>query len=314
VSQALTPLKAGKTVTWITDRGFDDVAVWRTMWAQKERVVCRIYHTERTVAFQERQGDWRQGDLAQAQQQVRPLARVETTMEVQRGQQRHPKRQPVEVDMAACPVRLTYCTGVRRKEPGERVTKDLWLVQVQVLTTTQAPWLLLTDWPVEDEQSALRIFPMYRERWAAEDSFKVTKECLGWEEVPVLDWQALQTLVALAWVAAGFLDQMGVTFQWADVQLLAKLGGWEPHKDRKPGRITLIRGLRRLVDMLATQAMLSRYASEHQGLPLNITAFLQGWNPPNELCVDVRTGLTSTHKSPGGRQPCNKAVMLGGSG
>lgn len=283
VSQALTPLKASKTLTWITDRGFDDVAVWRTIWEHQEHVVCRIYHTERTVRWQDKQGNGSQGPLAQAQEQVRPLARVETTLEVQRGQQRHPKRQPVEVDMAACPVRLTYSTGVRRKETGERVTKALWLVQVQVRGTTQAPWLLLTDWPVEDEQSARRIFVMYRERWAAEDSFKVTKECLGWEEVQVLDWQALQTLVALAWVTAGFLYQMGVTFQWAEVQLLAKLGGWEPHKDRKPGKITLMRGLSRLVEMLATQAVLSLYASEHQGLPPNLTAFLRGWSPPKEL-------------------------------
>jgi hypothetical protein len=39
------------------------------------------------------------------------------------------------------------------------------------------------------------------------------------------------------------------------VQLLAKSGGWVPHKDRRPGKITLMRGLRRLLDMLATQAM-----------------------------------------------------------
>ena len=42
VSQALTPLKANKTVTWITDRGCDDVAVWRTIWQQQEHAVCRI--------------------------------------------------------------------------------------------------------------------------------------------------------------------------------------------------------------------------------------------------------------------------------
>jgi hypothetical protein len=284
VSQALTPLKASKTITWITDRGFDDVAVWRTIWEQQEHLVCRIYHTERTVSWQDQQGQWIQGPLAQAQQQMRTLARVETTLEVQRGKQRHPKRQPVKVDIAVCPIRLTYATGVRRKAPGELVSKDLWLVQVQVLGTTQAPWWLLTDWPVEDEQSAMRIFIMYRERWAAEDSFKVTKECLGWEEeVQVLDWQALQTLVALAWVTAGFLYQMGVTFQWAEVQLIAKLGGWEAHKDRKPGKITLMRGLSRLVEMLSTQAVLSRYAIEHEGLPPNIAAFLQGWSPSNEV-------------------------------
>jgi hypothetical protein len=158
VSQSLLPLKASKTITWITDGGFDDVAGWRTMWEQHEPVVSRIYHKERTVMWQDQQGNWMQGTVGQAQQQVRPLARVETTLEVQRGQQRHPKRQPVEVDIAACPVRLTYSTGVRRQEPGEVVTKDLWLVHVQVRGTTQAPWLLLTDWPVEDEQGALRIF------------------------------------------------------------------------------------------------------------------------------------------------------------
>jgi hypothetical protein len=189
----------------------------------------------------------------------------------------------VEVEIAACPVHLTYWTNVRRKEQGQKVTKTLWLVKATILGTTQAPWWLLTDWPVEDEQSAVRIFTMYRERWAAEDSFKVTKECLGWEEVQVLDWQALQTLVALAWVTAGFLYHMGVTFQWEEVQLIAKLGGWEPHKDRKPGKITLMRGLRRLIDLLATQAVLSQYVTQHEALPPNLTAFLQGWTPPHEL-------------------------------
>jgi hypothetical protein len=206
----------------MTDRGFDDGAVWRTMGEQNEHMVCRISHFERRVSLERSPGQWVQGNLAQAQEQVERLARVETRMEVQRGKQQRPKRQPVEVEIAVCPVRLTYSTGVRRKEQGQKVTKALWLVKVTVPGTTQAPWWLRTDWPVTDEQSALRIFIMYRERWAAEDSFKVTKECLGWEEVQVLDWQALQTLVALAWVTAGFLYHLGVTFQWEEVQLIAK--------------------------------------------------------------------------------------------
>jgi hypothetical protein len=56
---------------------------------------------------------------------------------------------------------------------------------------------------------------MDRQRWSVEDRFKVFKTCLGWEEVQVLDWQAIGTLVALAWVAAGFLFDLGVTFEWA---------------------------------------------------------------------------------------------------
>ncbi len=116
-----------------------------------------------------------------------------------------------------------------------------------------------------------------------EDSFKFLKTCLGWEEVQVLDWQAIRTLVALAWVAAGFLFDLGVTFDWVEVQLLAKLGGWEPHKDRTPGKMTLMRGLGRLFEMLATQAMLSGYAAQHQGLPPKIAAFLHEWQLPGEL-------------------------------
>jgi hypothetical protein len=44
-----------------------------------------------------------------------------------------------------------------------------------------------------------------------------------------------------------------------------------------------MRGVRRLIDLLATQAVLSRSVTQHEELPPNITAFLQGWTPPNEL-------------------------------
>jgi len=79
VSQALTRLKEHKRVTWLLDSGFDDIAVWRTIWEQQEHVVSRIYHTDRKVAFQDRQGQWHEGDIAQARGELRPLARVETT-------------------------------------------------------------------------------------------------------------------------------------------------------------------------------------------------------------------------------------------
>src|SRR5947209_8294437 len=77
VSQALTPLKEHKTVTWLLDSGFDDVAVWRTIWEQQEHVVSRIYHTERKLAFQDRQRQWHEGDIAQARAHRLGLSRVE---------------------------------------------------------------------------------------------------------------------------------------------------------------------------------------------------------------------------------------------
>jgi hypothetical protein len=203
VSQALTPLKANKTIMWLLDRGFDDVTVWRTIWQAHDHLVCRVYHQERLISFQDRQGQWQPGNVRQA-----------------RG---------------------------------------------------------------PDEQRAAHSFTMYRQRWGVEESFKFLKTCLGWEEVQVLDWQARLPQVALAWVAARFLYERGVGWDWAEIQLLAKLGGWEPHKDRKPGKITVPRGLSRLLDRLLTQAVLTSYEATHHGLPPQIAAFLGNWGPPREF-------------------------------
>jgi Transposase DDE domain len=285
VSTALAELTPSKEVTWLLDSGFDDVAVWRTIWEQEEHVVCRVSHRDRIVQWQTESGKWASGTLKKAAERRKLLAEVRTRMEVQRGKQAHPKKQAVEVEISACPFQIAYHSEMRRPSQGKDqiLHKGLWLVQVRVLDTTLEPWWLLTDWPVETEAEALHIFCMYRQRWAIEDSFKFTKTCLGWEAVQVLDWRAIKTLVALAWVAAGFLYEMGVTFSWEEVQLLAKLGGWVPHKGRFPGKIVLFRGLARLLDMLTTQAVLSRYVSEYGNLPPKIAAFLHGLSPPGEL-------------------------------
>jgi hypothetical protein len=167
VSQALSSLKDHKTITWLLDRGFDDMAVWRTIWEAQEHLVCRVYHQERLVSFQDRQGQWHKGNLGQARGEMRPRARVETTLVAKRGKQPRAKKQPVEVEVAACPLRVSYTTGVRRKLAGQLVTREVWLVEVHILGTDQEPWLLLTDWPVTDEQSATRIFIIYRQRWGS---------------------------------------------------------------------------------------------------------------------------------------------------
>ncbi len=125
VSQSLVSLKAHKTVTWLLDSGFDDIAVWRTIWEQQEHLVARLYHTERKVAFQDRQEQWHEGDIAQARAQVRRLAQVETMMEVKRGKQVRAKKQPVKVKLSACPLRLIYQGNVRRKGSGRQVIRDV---------------------------------------------------------------------------------------------------------------------------------------------------------------------------------------------
>ena len=103
------------------------------------------------------------------------------------------------------------------------------------------------------ERRAVRIFQMYRQRWAVEDSFKFSKECVDWEMCKCSIWRVC-TLVALAWIAAGFSVRIGSDLGVEEVQLLAKLGGFEPHKDRKPGKVVLTRGLQRLMERLVTEA------------------------------------------------------------
>ncbi len=283
VSQAIAALKAHMPVTWLLDSGFDDVAVWRTIWEQHEHLVCRIAHPERLVEWQDGQGGWQTGTLAQARQQMALVARAQTLLEVQKRGQPRAKRQNVTAEIRACPIRLAYASNVRRTGDGVRITRMVWLVEISLLDTKLDPWLLLTDWEVVTAAQALRIFQMYRQRWGVEDCFKFTKDCLGWEEVQLLDLAGIRMLVALAWVAAGFLYQLGVTLQWESVYLLARLGGWEPRPNRPPGKLTLSRGLRRLLSMLTTNALLQAYYRDHGPFPPDLAAFLHGWRPETEL-------------------------------
>jgi Transposase DDE domain len=283
VSQAIAPLQATMAVTWIVDSGFDDVAVWRTIWQQEQHVVCRLAHTDRLVEFPAAEGGWQRGSIAQARTTMRRLTQTSTTVDVTQPTTGRTKSQRVVAEIWAVPLRLTYATNVRRPGPGTLVTKPLWLVEIRLLGTKLEPWLLLTDWMVETAAQGLRILRMYRQRWGVEDSFKWTKDCLGWEEVQLLDLGGIRLLVALAWVAAGFLYQLGITLENESVQVLARLGDWEPRPNRPPGKITLTRGLRRLVDLLATDAFLQAYYRDHGPFPSRLAAFLHGWQPGDDL-------------------------------
>jgi len=274
VGYSLAGVKSRHAVTWILDRGFDDQAVWRTIWEQGEHVVCRLCHTDRRVEYQDQAGVWVTGDLRQAKRSLRLLATAQTDMKVCLGSQQTAKLQSATVEISACPLRVSYESDVRRQGGGQVVCQAVWLVEVRVLHSSMEPWLLLTDWPVTAADSAVLIFRMYRQRWAVEDSFKFTKNCLDWEEVQLLDLNGIRTLVALSWVAAGFLYELGVTLEWPEVTLLARLGGWEQRPDRPPGKIALTRGLRRLCAMYATEKFLDDYVKEHGALPPRIAAFI----------------------------------------
>ena len=80
--------------------------------------------------------------------------------------------------------------------------------------------------------------------------------------------------MALGWVAAGFLYEIDSGWEWVDVELLARLGGFEPHKGRKPGKKILLWGLQRVLDYMVTQALLRQHKAATGSIPPAVAALL----------------------------------------
>jgi hypothetical protein len=257
--QALVDFEGGKT--WVIDMGFDNDDVWWEIWQHPHsHLVNRVYHLERIVEWQTASGKWEERYLDATFPYLKHLASLETQLEVRFQGQKYAKRQKVTVEVSAVPIRV-YHPEVKSR------TKAVWLVRAKVVGAVGKPWYLLTDWAVSDAESAVRIFWFYRRRWAVEDTFKFIKTSFGIEEVQMLSFEAIQRLVAYGWVAAGFLFHLGLTLEQPEVHLLAYLGGWEERKNRPPGKQVLTRGLRRLIDQAATEAVLLKHVEEHGDLP-----------------------------------------------
>jgi len=257
--QALVGFEGAKT--WAIDMGFDNDDVWWEIWKHPHsHMVNRVYHMERIVEWQAVSGKWEERYLDATFQYLKHLASIETELEVRLQGQKYAKRQTVTVELSAVPIRVYH-------PEDKSQTKPVWLVRAKVTGAVGKPWYLLTDWPVNDADSALRIFRFYRRRWSVEDTFKFIKTSFGIEEVQMLSFEAVRRLVAYGWVAAGFLFHLGLTLEQPEVRLLAVLGGWEERKNRPPGKQVLTRGLRRLIDQAATEAVLLKHVEEHGDLP-----------------------------------------------
>jgi hypothetical protein len=107
VSQAIAPLKASRAVTWLLDSGFDDIAVWRTIWQQDDQLLVRLAHPERLVSLPDGAGGWQAGSIATAREPMTVLAQLETVLTVRKQGQRQAKRQAVSVEIRAWPIQLT---------------------------------------------------------------------------------------------------------------------------------------------------------------------------------------------------------------
>lgn len=265
--QALS--RFGGAKTWVIDQGFDNDDVWWKVWAYPDsHLVNRVYHHERIVLWEAGPGRWEERYLDATFAHLRHLADVETELEVRLQGQKRARVQKVTVQLSAVPLRVYHPEDKTR-------SKAVWLVRAKIVGALGEPWYLLTDWPVEDANSVTRIFIFYRRRWAVEDTFKFIKTAFGIEEVQLSSFTAIRNLVAYGWVAAGFLFQLGLTLEQAEVRLLAILGGWEQRENRPPGKLILTRGLRRLIDQVTTEAILQQYLQDQGELPPFVSRLLE---------------------------------------
>jgi len=254
-------------VTAIMDRGFDDQAIWEAVWAEGWHLVCRLMHTDRLVRLTP---DGPRQHLKTTP--LRDMGRLQAEMLVQKVGQTRPNRQPVTVRLRTSPVLVPTTSLPEPGEPGEPRERACWLVEVALDRVETPPWLLLTDHPVTTAETAELIFRMYAQRWAIEATFKTAKETLGLESVQVLGLEAVRRLAALGWVALGYRLDLGVTLEWPEVRLLRRLGGGEERANRPVGKAVLLRGLQRLLDLLATEAILADAIHRHGALPPAIAA------------------------------------------
>jgi len=258
-------------VTTIMDRGFDDQAIWEAVWAEGWHLVCRVMHTNRQVRAHP---GGPLESLDTAARHLRAMGALRAEMLVQKVGQARPKRQPVTVRLRTCPVLIPTTYLPEPGEPPEHRERACWLVEVALDQVAAPPWWLVTDHPVTSAEMAETIFRMYAQRWAIEDTFKTAKETLGLESVQVLGYDAIRRLEALGWVALGYLLDLGVTLDWPQMRILRRLGGGEDRANRPVGKAVLLRGLQRLLDLLATEAILADEVRRHGRLPPAIAAML----------------------------------------
>ncbi len=113
VGEALAPLDA--EVTYILDAGFDDIAVWDSVWVQGAHVVCRVRDRTRLV---HPTAATPPGHLHDCAPGLRPLAQVESELVVRKTGQPRETLQPVTAVVAAVPLVLRYQHAARMAVPG----------------------------------------------------------------------------------------------------------------------------------------------------------------------------------------------------
>ena len=155
------------------------------------------------------------------------------------------------------PVQATARAGtVWLSAPAIRVnTVALEFVQARG-KRDDAGWILLTNLAVESFEAAQHVIFLYVLCWSIEEVFAWTKTALDWESTQLLEFNAFELLVAMAWVTAAFVFELSDSLESSVLERIAFLGGFVPRAGSSPGRPVLVLGLGRVLASLLVEQVL----------------------------------------------------------
>lgn len=241
ITTALRAQGVGRII-WILDRGFDDRKVIDWILETKACFVIRAQH-DRVVST----------ELSGPTQKLFKVTRAEPILGT------FSMKRPVLVDgkLKKRPVQATARAGtVWLSAPAIQVhAVALEFVQARG-KRDDAGWMLLTNLPVESFEAAQHVIFLYVLRWSIEEVFAWTKTALDWESTQLLEFNAFELLVAMAWVTAAFVFELSDSLESSVLERIAFLGGFVPRAGSSPGRRVLVLGLGRVLASLLVEQVL----------------------------------------------------------
>ncbi|TEU22498.1 MAG: hypothetical protein E3I13_02370 [Gammaproteobacteria bacterium] len=219
----ITQIKAsfkGKRLRFVSDRGFDDKKAFREfIGEERDEFIVRAYQN-RLIKVN--------GEERKLLEYVRGLEyclSFDTELKIKR------RRRKVKIDLS---IGSFECEGMK-----------LWVVRT-VVRGFKEEWILITNVPVTDLDTALEIWRNYARRWGIEDFYKFAKNNLNLEAFQVEELEKIRKVLSWVAVAGAFLYDLGVDINDPHVKLLLRLGGFAGRKRDKPGKGAIERGLSRL--------------------------------------------------------------------
>ena len=232
-------------ITWILDRGFDDLKIIELILELGDCFIIRAQHNRNVTS--------KLGGASQKLFALLSEQKIIGTMQLKR-----PSVEKNKSVMRLSTGQVRACTCfIAGRVPIHAVS-----IEFPRVKGDEAGWVLLTNLPIEELEQVRQIIALYASRWAIEEVFSWTKTALDWEAVQVLDFEAVRVLVAYAFICAAFVVDLELSLEPRVIAFLAHLGGWVERKGAKPGRRVLCLGLQRFLAGLLVQHSLLRFSTQ----------------------------------------------------